>query len=367
MSKKAVFILVISICFIGLFIYGNLHYNHKLNRISKRAQATNTERIEQADKANRDLYTKLTNGKAVRSVIVGDAIRASEEAEGWSQQLTDELESMYTSNVNTQYITKEGTGILDGLLTYQAEKSDTVADVVTIVLAQNDPDTWTVDQFEQIYETWLRQIIADHPHAEVITVLADSVTDQTDYVAGLEQIAQHYGIVLVNGQEILTTSDRTVASYTTEDGALDAAGNQLYAEAIVNKLEENMEESKVIDYTNIASVDEDNTYEDLHIVDEPEEMSGFQLVEDYYISSTEGDSIRYEFSGDFFALRLNNVGGVLEVYIDGAYFRQYDLNEVTEGEHYLSITNELDDAEHTVQLFVREEGKAIQIQSLIAG
>ncbi|CQR46296.1 hypothetical protein BN1058_00549 [Paraliobacillus sp. PM-2] len=368
MSKKSIFIFFTCIIFIGLIVYGNLQYSEKLKTISKQAHEKMDQRLIKSEEANRNLYTKLANGKKIDFLIIGDELGSGigvEDEHTLKQQVSNLIEAKYNNKVNEHQITKKGADVFNGLFVYEKEKKDTEQDLIMVVFGQHDTDRLTVKQFEKNYESLLKQIITDHPKAEIFTVIQNSLSDQQEYVTVIEELSDHYGMPSIDGRKIFSKSDKETDQLLTDEGYPNAVGYELYAEAIVNTIAEDVTKDITIDYSNVEVLHDINKYDDFRFIDTPEELDGFALVDGYYSSSQASSSIRYEFSGDLLALHINNTGGLMEVYLDGEYLQQYDLNDLTEGEIHLMITDELEKGDHTAQIFVREAGKTIQIKSLI--
>ncbi|MFB1050029.1 SGNH/GDSL hydrolase family protein [Paraliobacillus sp. JSM ZJ581] len=362
MSKKVIFILFASVIFVGLIVYGSLQYNQKLKTISKQAQKKMEQRVHQSEQENRDFYTKLINEKKIHFMVIGNGL---DEEETLQQQISSRIEKKYNNKVYQHQITKQGADVFDGLFMYEKGKKEIEQDLVMIVFGKHDIDRLTLEQFEKNYETLLNRVIADQPRAEVFTFIENGLKNNEKYVNAIEKTSDYYGVFSIDGEEVFDTTGKSIAQITTEEGIPNEEGYNLYAESIFNTINENVINNKTITYARIDPLHQLTKHDDFRSINTPKESDGFVLVDDYYSSSTINHSIRYEFTGDLLALHLNNTGGVMEVYLDGEYVQQYDLNNLPKGAIHLLITDELKKGEHIAQIFVRESGKTIQIKSLI--
>ncbi|WP_182199753.1 SGNH/GDSL hydrolase family protein [Paraliobacillus salinarum] len=370
MSKKAIFIFVAAIIFISFIAYASFQYNQKLKLISEQAHKKIDQNMQVDKKENRDFYTKLANERKIHFMVIGDqgvvgAGESVEEGEAWQQQVSNLIEENYNNQVYQHQVIKDEADMFDNMLMYEQGKKETQQDLVAIAFGESDVNRLTVEQFEKSYETLLNQVIADQPGAEIFAIIGRSLSEEEEYARAIVEISDHYGVASIDVEEVLENADESMEELTTEEGKLNKAGVSMYAESVVDGIVGNVAEKKVIDYTNIEARGDLYQVDAFQSIVEPEDLDGFKLVGESYASSTSNHSIRYEFTGELLALNLENAGGLIEVYLDGEYFKQYDLNELPQGEIHLLITDELDEEDHTIQIFVRETGKTIQLKSLI--
>lgn len=369
MSKNFFVMLIVIISFVGLFIFGNVHYQNKIAETNKQAQAMMSQRIEQEEQANRDLYTKLANGKRIRTLVVSNVPGFNADPSTkqiWQQQLHDQIAATYDSNVVEHQIIAPALNVFNGLFTYEQNKTDEEQDLVIFMFDSSQLETLTPVQFQKSYERLVTQVIIDQPTAEVLLFITNDLNHHPTYVEVVEELATYYQLPLVNGGVILSNAVQSMEDLTEEDGYPNEIGNQLYAKAIFDVISENVTQNKVIDYSDAEAFTDISGLDAFQFISEPEETTGFQLKDGYYVSDKENDSIRYAFSGEALALHFDNAGGQLEVYLDGEYYQPYNINEQEKGEQYLFITDDLDQGNHVVQLFVREEGKPIIIKGIVA-
>lgn len=368
MSKKSIFIFVTAIIFISFIAYASFQYNQKLKLISEQAHKKIDQKMQVDKEENRDFYTKLANERKVHFIVIGDQDVAGgdvEEGETWQQQVSNLIEENYNNQVYQHQAMKNEADMFDSIFMYEEGKKDTPQDLVAIAFGQSDVDRLTVEQFEKSYETLLNQVITDQPGAEIFAIIGRSLNEEEEYARAMVKISDHYGVTSIDVEEVLENADKSMEELTIEEGNLKEAGVNLYAESVVDRIVENVDGKKVIDYTAVDPLGDLYQVDAFQSIVEPADLDGFKLVGESYASSTSNHSIRYEFTGELLALHLENAGGLIEVYLDGEYFKQYDLNELPQGEIHLLITDELDEEDHTIQIFVRETGKTIQLKSLI--
>ena len=185
----------------------------------------------------RSCYSKISSGKPVNILVVGDSISegtgASDEKHAWTYLLKERLESRYKSEVKLSNVSMGGESSLAGFVRLM-EQDNTYYDLVIFCYGQNDKD----ENFESYYEAMVRKALSIYPDCSVISILEHSQRSYTYKMNCIKEIAGYYNIPVVDCIKLFDDQIAGYDSYVIDGIHLNDAGHALYSEAVEGVIEE---------------------------------------------------------------------------------------------------------------------------------
>ena len=192
---------------------------------------------EYEDYELRSCYSKISSGKPVNILVVGDSISegtgASDEKHAWTYLLKERLESRYKSEVKLSNVSMGGESSLAGFVRLM-EQDNTYYDLVIFCYGQNDKD----ENFESYYEAMVRKALSLYPDCSVISILEHSQRSYTYKMNCIKEIAGYYNIPVVDCIKLFDDQIAGYDSYVKDGIHLNDAGHALYSEAVEGVIEE---------------------------------------------------------------------------------------------------------------------------------
>ncbi|MBP5310850.1 MAG: SGNH/GDSL hydrolase family protein, partial [Lachnospiraceae bacterium] len=192
---------------------------------------------EYEDYELRSCYSKISSGKPVNILVVGDSISegtgASDEKHAWTYLLKERLESRYKSEVKISNVSMGGESSLAGFVRLM-EQDNTYYDLVIFCYGQNDKD----ENFESYYEAMVRKALSLYPDCSVISILEHSQRSYTYKMNCIKEITGYYNIPVVDCIKLFDDQIAGYDSYVKDGIHLNDAGHALYSEAVEGVIEE---------------------------------------------------------------------------------------------------------------------------------
>ncbi len=143
-------------------------------------------------------YEKLADGAPIDILIVGDSIAAGTGAtsgNSWAALLPKSIEEKYGSSCNIVNVSMGGNTSIAGTLRVKMLDEDTDFDLALICYGENDIDDET---FALNYESIIRSIKSKYGNCSIISILESSQRDYTNKINQIIDIANFYGIPVVD-------------------------------------------------------------------------------------------------------------------------------------------------------------------------
>ena len=180
---------------------------------------------------NRSCYSKISSGKSLNILVVGDSISegtgASDEKHAWTYLLKERIESRYKAEIKLCNVSMGGESSLAGF-TRLMEQDNTYYDLVIFCYGQNDKD----ENFEIYYEAMVRKALSLYPDCSVISILEHSQRSYTYKMNCIKEIAGYYNIPVVDCIKLFDEQIAGYDSYVKDGVHLNDAGHALYSEAV---------------------------------------------------------------------------------------------------------------------------------------
>ncbi|MCR4731555.1 MAG: SGNH/GDSL hydrolase family protein [Saccharofermentans sp.] len=190
----------------------------------------------------RSCYSRISSGKPVNILIVGDSISegtgASDKMHSWPELLKERLTSRYKSEVRLDNVSMGGESSLAGY-TRLIQQDSTYYDLVIFCYGQNDKD----ENFEIYYEAMVRKALSNYPDCSVISILQHSQRSYTYKMNCINDIAGYYKIPVVDCIKLFDEQISGYDSYVTDGVHLNDSGHALYSEAVFSVIEEQIQNS----------------------------------------------------------------------------------------------------------------------------
>jgi len=191
---------------------------------------------------------KLNSGEPVSILVIGDVFgtgAGAVDGTNWTELLPSYLKESFGSEASVKNLSlPDGNNAYSAYVTLMNEAAgnkETVYDAVIVALGYYDaPFT-----FDLQYEGVLRSIKLHYPSAEIIGLIESaSITEPGGYsdetATYARNILEHYSGIVANMGEAFMVTGEDINSFT-DDGILpNAAGQKLYAEWIVRKINDKL-------------------------------------------------------------------------------------------------------------------------------
>ena len=306
--------------------------------------------------ADSHFYTKLKQKAQIEILVIGDHFASSEGATSddlsWYNLLALSIEEFFEVETNMNLFPTE-----DIFQQYMEFKLGEHPPYDLVFLFYGNEKAEAEGEFISIYEAFVKEIIAQHAKAEIISIASHEMDDGV--VQSIKDIASFYGITFVDGKSFFTTGEQGLES--TVDGVLlNDQGHQMYHDKLFNYIRTYSYGNKKIDYPDREE----------WVNEGAELFAKLQLLPLNMVN----DSISLNFSGRFVGV-VYETGpdhGIFDVYLDGAYIDSIDAYDPNvETTNYTIISHELQEGDHafTIQesLLSNENalGNEIEVTGLI--
>ncbi|PLR77258.1 SGNH/GDSL hydrolase family protein [Bacillus sp. V3-13] len=316
------------------------------------------------DKENSSIYEKIAAGKDYQYLIVGDSIGRGAGAENkeltWFSQLEQLISREFGGKGTRHSVVQSGATAFEGIFKLQNTHLPDRIDAAFIVFGENDRKYMDAGTFSAHYEKLVRHIIKLYPSAQLFTITESSL-DQEEFAAEIRKITDYYGAVNIDMRVPFRDSGLTVQQLTTDLVHPNGKGYQLYAQQLFIVLSNVPQQTgkqaeliKPLDPLADILLTEQSNYK---------EKQGFTSYNGLHVSTKQGDFIEYEFTGPELGVTVlrSEFGGLMDVYIDGAYHGSISTWWPFNKMRNLFIASRLDDRSHTVKFVVKAERSANNI------
>ncbi|WP_163100902.1 SGNH/GDSL hydrolase family protein [Peribacillus alkalitolerans] len=303
-------------------------------------------------------YDKLNKGMPIRYVIIGDSIGRGSGAEKsslkWYRQLERQWKKKYGSDASGKFIVQSGATSFEGLYKMDSQPIDSTVDAIFIVFGENDRKYMKAHDFSLLYESLIRRSLSIFPGAEIFT-FTESCLSNPEFADVIEEISNHYNATNIDMRIPFQKSGLPISKVTTDLIHPNGLGYSLYADEIMNKLKKNIDDDKRPASLTVPLFQ--NTDMSFDVLADFTEQQGFELQNNYLVSSKKGSYVEFSFYGSVLGLKLlrSPDGGVVNVIIDGEYYTSLSTWWPFERERYLYISNGLSNDLHTVRFEVTGE------------
>ena len=290
-------------------------------------------------------YQKLSSGRDVNVLIVGDSIGAGSGATdgaGWPDLLAKSFREDCHVKCNMENISMGGCTSYAGYVRTQLLDDGMNYDLAIICYGEND----SRDSLSEEYEAIIRLLRAKYDRCSIISVLESSQKDYTPKIGIIQELANHYSIPVADTIKAFEDSSIPYDDLTVDGKHPNDSGHRLYFETIRDIIEthaESYEPYDDADYSpyNAGMAEYESFYEipsDSFVRDGD---SAFEIPVNGKLRGIPG--IRHEFYPE---------GGSLAVYVDGELFQRLSLDwpyEFSQDSIY-KISDEPMDASSSIRL-----------------
>lgn len=306
----------------------------------------------QSKKMERNVYEKISDGKQVNYLIVGDSIGRSSGASNnnhkWFKLVERSLTKKYGGSFIRHLVVQSGATAFEGLYKLKNNLSEDI-DLVFIVFGENDRKYMDNKQFYFMYQSLLDEIVIRFPHAELITITESSL-DNEDFIHVIKQLSKNYYATNIDMRVPFRKSRLSAERLTNDLVHPNDYGYFLYAQEVIDAIEKAIREKKTvltssIPINEVTSVQMHTNYA-YHSID-----PSFRNEKGYYTSNQIGANIEYHFSGSFLGVNVlrSEKGGMMDVFIDDNYVTTISTWWPFQKERSLYVTSGLTDRDHTVK------------------
>ena len=206
---------------------------------------------EDAKKMSNPLSEKLSGGKPVNMLVVGDSI--SEPAENWPQTVQQYLIDTYKSDVHLENVSMGGNGSYAGYVRAMQVDDGLDYDLIIFCHGQNDGEHsncfW--------YEAMIRACKRKYPNATMISVLESAQKAFTETITNTQAMTDHYGIYQADTITPFMSGDYGEYMSLTYDGCHpNPAGQAIYANVVEGVIDGIVKDPKPLPAKDIAPISE---------------------------------------------------------------------------------------------------------------
>ena len=303
------------------------------------------------------LSEKLNNGNTIYYLVVGDSIGRGAGAESkrdtWHAQLERLIKQRFGADMEGQHIVQSGATAFEGLYKLRETELLYPADIIFLVFGENDRKYMKSEEFAKQYELLVREAKNRAPKAEIITFIESPLTVQA-FADEIQTVSKHYGAVPIDMREVYAQSGAEAQSLNRDQVHPNKKGYELYAKAILRTLD---------DFPNreAPSINESLYIQDdasFHLTKKIEAQHGFLNEDNYWVTGKKGSSIRYMVQGNTIGAIINQNpnGGLVDVFIDGRYYRTINTNWPLVKERYIFIATGLEPGNHQIEFITNDRG-----------
>jgi len=266
--------------------------------------------------------------------------------------------SFYKSKGNGSSITRGGGTIFEGWLSYLNSKQ-LEADMIILSYGQNDQGYMTTEEYGYLYEKLIRELKKANPLAEIMVVTESSIRSG-NFPKELQKVSDYYGVLNAQTGNAFEKSGIEYDKLTDDKVHPNADGYKLYAEEMLKVFEERFNKSGKVTSLPKKYLYENDGYDNLKTVKQPENNQGFKEVDNYLESTKKDDTLTFQTNGKLLGINIirDKDGGLIDVYVDGELIKQINSWSPTRVKKDTFITSQLNEGKHEVKLVNSgEEGK----------
>lgn len=323
-----------------------------------------------------NVYEKVADGSAINYLVIGDSIGRGAGAEStelrWYSQFEVLLKDYSGSRSRRNMVVQSGATAFEGIYKFQNAPRFRDIDLIFISFGENDRKYMDQEQFTFFYEKLIRNAKERYPGAEIITFI-ESPLKQEQYADAIKRVSVHYGAKSLDMRVPFNETGMLTEQLTTDMVHPNGKGYELYAYSILKLIKKNIKSDAEIaglpkPLMNNGSF---NLAEKKHIA----ARKGFKREYGVEVSKNPGDYLEYEFFGPILGVTAirSEIGGKMNVFIDGEYVRTVSTWWPFTRERYLYIASGLESGRHTVRFETLKdasirntsEKSIIQISSII--
>ena len=257
----------------------------------------------------RSFYQKLSDGLDVDILIVGDSIGAVTGEKSWTYILEHTIEEAYDIDARITNVSMGGNTSYAGYVRVNTLDDGIDYDLAILCYGQND----NLDNFNLYYESIIRAIYLKYESCSIISILESSQRQYTEKMLAIEELAEYYNIPVA---DTIAAFNNSVYKYDelSNDGVHpNDAGNQIYAETVLEIINQCVKADRVHDSRPEAYVEGVEVFDSFLYID----VKKFEIIDDTTIqidttilgSPIMGIDYSYQ-SGE----------QVTEIYIDGKLY-----------------------------------------------
>lgn len=305
-----------------------------------------------------NVYKKIEAGEPFNYLIIGDSIGRGSGAERkelrWFNQLEVQIKDYSGSRGRRHLVVQSGATAFEGLYKMQSSPKLQNMDLIFIVFGENDRKFMDPEEFTFFYEKLLRSAKELNKSAEIITII-ESPLKQEPFADAIKRISVHYGAKCLDMRIPFKESGMLTEHLTSDMVHPNGNGYRLYANSVFELIKKNIKNE-----TDIANYPKPITKNDYFYLAEKADVAdqkGFKSDIGSYVSRKPGDYIEYEFDGPIIGVNVirSEVGGMMNVYIDGEFVRTLSTWWPFSRERHLYIASGLEDGHHLVRFEATED------------
>ncbi|MGA9228385.1 MAG: GDSL-type esterase/lipase family protein [Mesobacillus sp.] len=308
-----------------------------------------------------NVYEKIEVGEPFNYLIIGDSIGRGAGAERkelrWFNQLEALINDYSGSRGRRHLVVQSGATAFEGIYKLQSSPKLQNMDLIFIVFGENDRKFMDPEQFTFFYEKLIRNAKELNKDAEIITII-ESPLKQEPFADAIKRISFHYGAKCIDMRIPFKESGMLTEHLTSDMVHPNGTGYRLYANSVFELIKKNIRnEADIADYPKSI------TKNDFFYLAEKEDIAdkkGFKSEIGSYVSRKSGDYIEYDFEGPILGVNVirSEIGGMMNVYIDGEYVRTLSTWWPFFRERHLYIASGLEDGHHSVRFEAIEDVSA---------
>jgi lysophospholipase L1-like esterase len=305
-----------------------------------------------------NVYEKIAGGAPFNYLIIGDSIGRGAGAENielrWFNQLEVLLEDSFGSKGRRYSVVQSGATAFEGIYKLQQFPHEQSIDLIFIVFGENDRKFMDPHEFAFFYEKLIRDAKERHQNAEIITIVESSLKQEV-YADTIKRVSAHYRAKCLDMRIPFAESGMLTENLTTDMVHPNGNGYRLYAQTIFDLMEQNIKND-----AEIATYPKPLKESDLFFLADNKQViyrKGFNYKNGLYVTTNPGDYMEYEFEGPTLGVKVirSQVGGMMNVYIDGEYVRTMSTWWPFSRERYLYIASGLENKKHIVRFEAEED------------
>ena len=203
---------------------------------SSEMTAADTGRAWESDESTDSFYQKLVDGFDVNILVVGDTFAdgsaASSVDKRWTSLLPKAIADEYDVKADLKSLILDDNTSYSFYTMVKQMSADESYDLVIICSGQYDADETSAVHYEALIRA-LREKFGD---INMISILEHAQKDYTAKIAGIQSLAEHYGLQTA---DMIESFREEYDPYTTYDFFPNDDGHQAYCDTLMGVIKEN--------------------------------------------------------------------------------------------------------------------------------
>ena len=170
------------------------------------------------------------------------------------------------------------------------------------------------------YENLIWRIIQNNPSVAIFPIVENSMNANSTYSVDINQIAEYYGLNVINTRRAFDQSGKNTTELTNTDNVHpNDSGYGIYANEIYNIIADNVKSNKSIEYKQKKmSYSASNGLSTFNFINFPKSIKGFTSDGKLFTSSNIGDSISFDTKGSITHIYYNTdkYGSEFKIYLN---------------------------------------------------